>query len=102
MLRENEVADSVNQMGLSQAHAPVDEERVVRCTGMLGDLQCGGARELIGFSGDKTVEAEFWNEARALGVRRTRHERPGNPVPGAGTGSSLPFPPLFVIYQHPH
>jgi len=27
------------------------------------DLQRGGARQLIGFSGDKAVEAEFWNEA---------------------------------------
>jgi len=43
------------------------------------DLQRGGARELIGFSGDKAVEAEFWNEAersacgdRGAGVRAAR------------------------------
>src|ERR1044072_7454505 len=42
---------------------------------MFGDLERGGARELIGFSGDKTLEAKFWNEARALRVRRSRRER---------------------------
>src|SRR3989449_11752258 len=69
MLRENKVADRVNQVGLSQAHATVDEERVVRGAGVLRDLQRGGARQLIGFSGDKAVEAEFWNEAGTLGLR---------------------------------
>src|SRR5437899_10731658 len=71
MLRENKVADRVNQVGLSQADATVDEERVVRCAGVFGDLQRGGARQLIGFSGDKAVEAEFWTEARTLDVRRS-------------------------------
>src|SRR6266568_7829474 len=74
MLRENKVADRVNQVSLSQTYPAVDEQRVVRCAGVFGDLQCGGARELIGFSGDKAVEAEFWNEARALRVRRSRRE----------------------------
>ena len=44
MLRENKVADRVNQVGLSQAHATVDEEWVVRGAGVFGDLQRGGAR----------------------------------------------------------
>src|SRR5712691_6816133 len=71
MLRKNKVADRVNQVGLSQTYAAVDEQRVVRCAGVFGDLQCGRARELIGFPGDKAIEAEFWNEARALRVRRS-------------------------------
>src|SRR2546422_685096 len=67
---------------------------------MLGDLQCGGARELIGFSGDKTVEAEFWNEARALGVRRTRHERACNADRGGGSVSRLRFARCFEIERY--
>src|SRR5712692_865421 len=89
MLRENKVADCVNQVGLSQAHAAVDEQRVVRCAGMFSDLQCGGARELIGFSGDKAIEAEFWNEARALRVRRSRRESARGADRGRGSLNRL-------------
>src|SRR5258706_4063066 len=97
MLREDEVADRVNQMGLSQAHATVDEERVVRCAGMLGDLQRGSARELIGFSGDKTVEAEFRNEARTLSVRRSRRERACNAGRGGGSVNRFRCARCFAI-----
>src|SRR6266704_2494339 len=53
MLRENEVADRVNQVSLSQADATVDEQRVVRCAGVFGHLQCGSARELLAFPATK-------------------------------------------------
>src|SRR5438128_10696705 len=85
MLRENKVADRVNQVGLSQADATVDEERAVGCAGEFGDLQRGGARQLIGFSGDKAVEAEFCNEARTLGVRRWGRESGRGAASGGGS-----------------
>src|SRR5436309_1168957 len=91
MLRENKVADRVNQVGLSQAHATVDEERVVRCAGVFGDLQRRSARQLIGFSGDKAVEAEFWNEARTLGVRRSRRESARGADRGRGSLDGLRY-----------
>src|SRR5438270_123164 len=100
MLRENEDADRVKQVGLSQAHATVDEERVVRCTGMFGDLQRGGARELIGFSGDKTLEAEFWNEARALSVRRSKRERACSADRGGGRLNRLRCGRCFEIERY--
>jgi len=50
-------------------------------------LQCGGARELIGFPGDKPVEAEFWNKARTLSMRRSRRERACNADRGDGSFS---------------
>src|SRR5712691_1076638 len=74
MLRENEVADRVDQVRLAKSNATVDEQRVIRCSRMFGDLQRRGAGELVGFSGDETVETEFWNEARAVRMRRShRH-----------------------------
>src|SRR3979409_2097249 len=100
MLRENKVADRVNQVGLSQAHATVDEERVVRCAGVFGDLQCGGARELIGFSGDKAVEAEFWNEARTLGVRGSVGDRARGADRGGGSLDGLRSARCFEIERY--
>src|SRR6266581_8238976 len=75
MLCENEVADRVDQVRLAEAHATVDEQRVVRRSWMFGDLQRRGAGELVGFAGDKTVETKFWNEARAVRVLRSRRHR---------------------------
>src|SRR2546427_12825644 len=72
MLRENEVADCVDQVRLAKAHATVDEQWVVRRSWMFGDLQRRGAGELVGLAGDKTVETEFRDEARALRVRCPR------------------------------
>jgi len=59
MLREDMISDRMNQVGFSQSDAPIDKERVIGGPGMLGDLQRGGARELIGLSGDEAVETEF-------------------------------------------
>src|SRR5713101_7209479 len=72
MLRENEIADRVDQVRLAKSDAAVDEQRVVRRSRMFGDLQRRSAGELVGFAGEKTVETEFWNEARAVRVRRSR------------------------------
>jgi len=66
--------DRVNQVGLSQAHATVDEERLYDVPG----VQRPAARRRAPadwLSGDKAVEAEFWNEARTLGVRRIGRRR---------------------------
>src|SRR6266508_2279801 len=39
MLRENEVADRMDQVRLAKTHATVDEQRIVRRSRMFGDLQ---------------------------------------------------------------
>jgi len=89
VLRENKVADCVNQMGLSQAHATVDEERVVRCAGMFGDLQRGSARELIGFSATKPskLNSGMRLERSACGDRGGRERATRGAGAGALTGS---------------
>ena len=75
MLRENKVADRMDQVRLAKTHATVDEQRVVRRSRMFGDLQRRGAGELVGFAGDKIVETKFGNEARAVRVLRSRRHR---------------------------
>src|SRR5665647_339482 len=58
------VAHSMNQVRLSQTDPAINEQRVVGSAGMFGHLQSCGARKLVGFSNDETVESELWNQAR--------------------------------------
>lgn len=60
------VANCVNQMGLAQAHAAVQEQRVVRNAGVIGNLDRGCASELIRFTGHEVVEGEDGIELRTL------------------------------------
>ena len=50
------VADGVHQMRLSETHAAVDEQRVVRARGCFGDSAARGMGELIGWPDDEGVE----------------------------------------------
>ena len=52
------VADRLQQVGLAQAHAAVDEQRVVGDAGVLGDLDRGRARELVRLAGHEAVEGK--------------------------------------------
>ena len=56
------VADGLDQVGLAQPHAAVDEQRVVGGR-MVGDLHAGGAGELVGLAGNEGCEAETGIEA---------------------------------------
>ena len=65
ILLQDLVADRLDQVRLAEAHAAVDEQRVVRRR-MLGDLHAGGARELVGLAGDEGAERERRIEAARL------------------------------------
>ena len=52
---EDVIADRLDQVRLAETHAAVDEQRVVGGR-MLGDLEAGGARELVGLAGDESGE----------------------------------------------
>ena len=84
----HQVADGLKQVGLAQAHATVDEQRVVGGAGMLGDLQRGGPRELIGLAGDERVEREGRVQAAGLAHPRSWFpapaQLPGRRAAGAG------------------
>ena len=82
------VRDRVHQVGLAEAHAAVEEERVVGAGGGLGDRARGGVGELVGGADDEGVEGE------ARIQDETRATRPSGPppaararAPGAETGS---------------
>jgi hypothetical protein len=53
------VADRVDEMGLAQAGAAVDEQRVVGPAGIFGDLQAGGAGNLIRVAFDEGLKGEI-------------------------------------------
>src|SRR5688572_27557062 len=63
------VADRLHQVGLAQAHAAVDKQRVIGNAGVLGDLHGGGPRQLVRLAGDEAVEGERRIEPGALEVR---------------------------------
>ena len=63
------MADRLDQVRLAQAHAAVDEQRVVRRR-VLGDLEAGGARELVRLAGHERLERERAVEARRLDAAR--------------------------------
>ena len=64
--RDHGVADGVDQVGLAQAHAAVQEQRVVGRAGVLGHLQRGGAGQLVGLAGHEVFEGQIGVQARAL------------------------------------
>ena len=55
-LGDDLVADGVHQVGLAEAHAAVQEERVVGMAGPLGDRQAGGVGEPVGRADDEVRE----------------------------------------------
>ena len=59
------VADCVQQMGLAEAHACVDEERVVGCAGLVGDGDSGGVGEAVGLADDERRERVAGVQGRA-------------------------------------
>ena len=59
------VADGMHQVRLAQAHAAVDEQRVVGTPGILGDLHRRRARELIALALDEVREREVRIEPAA-------------------------------------
>ncbi|MDT4826719.1 hypothetical protein FQZ97_600360 [compost metagenome] len=71
-------------MGLAQAYAAVQEQRVVRRARVLGNLQRGGARQLVRLAGHEVFEGQIGVQARALvhdigriRVHRLRGDRRG-------------------------
>src|ERR1041384_520090 len=60
------VADRLDQMRLAEADAAVDEQRVVRDSRVLRDLDGRCPRQLVRFAGDEAVEREAAVQARAL------------------------------------
>ncbi len=65
--REDVVADRLDQVGLAEPHAAVDEKRVVRSR-VVGHLQAGGPGELVGLAGHEAREVEGRIEARCLAL----------------------------------
>ena len=59
------MADGVQQVGLAEPDAAVEEERVVAVRGALGDGPRGGVRELVGAADDEGVEGVLRVEAVA-------------------------------------
>ncbi|MNR54510.1 hypothetical protein D3C85_1747070 [compost metagenome] len=55
----------MHQMGLAQAHAAVDEQRVVKMTGRARDMHGRRARHAIGRTFDQRVERQRRIQARA-------------------------------------
>jgi hypothetical protein len=64
------VADGLDQVGLAQADTAIDEQGVVAVTGIVGHLQGGGARQVIGLAGHEGIEGEQGVEARFVDGRR--------------------------------
>ena len=50
------VADGLHQVGLAEADAAVEEQRVVASRGVLGHRPAGGVGELVGAADDEVVE----------------------------------------------
>ena len=59
------VADGVDQVGLAEAGATVDEHRVVRCAARVErHLHRGRAGQIVGLADDQVVEGEAGNQPR--------------------------------------
>lgn len=76
------IADGVDQVGLAQPHAAVQEQRVVGRAGILRHLQRRGARQLVGLAGHEILEGEIRvqarplvNDVRGVGACRRRRSR---------------------------
>ena len=86
--------DRLQEVGLAEAGAAVDEERVVRLRRRLGDGERGGVGEAVGRADDEGVEGVLRVEAAALGprLRCGRLARPGRldgVEPAAVSGDGL-------------
>src|SRR3546814_13956128 len=66
-------ADRMHQMGLAQAHAAIEEQRIVGHGRALGDAQRRRAGPFVGLAGDEAVEGEPRIERR----RRSEERRVG-------------------------
>ena len=102
------LGDRMHQVGLPQADAAVEKQRVVRAGGRLGDRARGGVGELVGRADDEGLEGEARIRARAPAPAgapaepsRRRHgrlgllgleadRRPGKPAACASLASSAP------------
>ena len=78
VLLERVVSHRVHQVGLAQAHAAVEEERVVSLAGRVGHRRAGRHRELVRGSHHERVEAVLrvdlqLTRGRGLARRRLRH-----------------------------
>ena len=82
------VTDRVQQVGLAEPGAAVDEQRVVRLRRRLGDRDRGGVREPVGRPDDERLERVLRVEPVAARVARGR--RSSRPVPRPRPG---PMPP---------
>ena len=84
------VADRVEQVGLAEPGVAVDEQRVVRAPGCLGDGLGGGVGQPVGGRGHEGVEGEPGVEGdghRVAGIRRSVRRQ--GPV-RAGDGGRVP------------
>ncbi|MNS75118.1 hypothetical protein D3C72_1086210 [compost metagenome] len=82
--RDHGVADGVDQVRFAQAHAAIQEQRVVGRARVLGHLQRRGARQLVGLTRHEVLEGKVRVQARTLvhdvgGIRvhRLRRDRRG-------------------------
>ncbi len=65
LVLQQAVAHGMHQVGLAQAHAAVDEERVVQVPGRARDVHGGGPRHAVGRALHQGLEGECGVEARA-------------------------------------
>src|SRR4029079_18799397 len=93
------VADGLQQVSLSQSYAAIDEKRVVGNPGVLGDLDCGRAGELVCLSGNEAVEREIAVEPGTLVMRRrvVRDSGRTRGSPGGGTARRREDEPDFQL-----
>src|SRR5687767_10828285 len=69
-MRTKPIADRLDEVGLAQTHAPIDEERVVGSTGPLGHLGRRGTRQLVRFARHESFEGECRVEPGNLAAAR--------------------------------
>ena len=85
----DQVADGVHEVGLAEADAAVDEQRVIGAAGIVGDLQGGGLGEVVALALDESVEGEVRIE-RAPTTRPSA--RRGRCAVGDAAPGGLPAP----------
>lgn len=76
------MADRLHEVGLPEAGGAADEEGVVPVGGLVGDVECGGVRELVRGADDEVLERVERIEITDLGSRRSQRTcgRDGGPV----------------------
>ena len=86
VLRQDVVADGLDQVGLAQSDAAVHEQRVVGCR-VVGHLQAGGPGQLVGLAGHERREIEARIEAGGVEFPGRSRRLRGHP---AGRGEVQP------------